>query len=206
MSLDLKNLQAQTSYFDATGRPTLQMQMFWQDAITAIKAQDAAQDSVIDALAAAVAAITAAQDAADLANAAAANAQSVADNVTSSQSLGTSYVSGATISAADAGTDATITISAHTRHYPQPDGTTVDVAVSGGSVTGLAYSTYFYVYYDDAARAGGAVTYFATVSDATAAQIGDRHVVGATSTPAALGSPTSGGSTRPPGSGSISKL
>jgi hypothetical protein len=114
-------------------------------------------------------------------------------------------VTGATITATDAGADVTITISAHTRHYPQPDGSTVDVAVSGGSLTGRAYSTTYYIYYDDPSRAGGAVTYQSTTSEATAAQIGDRHTVGGVTTPAALGAPKTGGYTRPPGPGQVGR-
>lgn len=150
-----------------------------------------------------LAATNAAQAAADAANAAAAAAQDTADNIEAAAELGDSYVSGITITATDAGANATVTISAHTRHYPQPDGTTVDVAVNGGSVTALAYSTTFFIFYDDAGRAGGAVTYQATSSESTAAQIGARHTVGAITTPAAAGADTGGAYTRPPGPGQI---
>jgi hypothetical protein len=152
------------------------------------------------------AATDAANAAAAAADAAAVAAQTTADDITSANALGNSYVTGITITATDAGADVTITISAHTRHYPQPDGTTVDVAVSGGSLTGRAYSTTYYVYYDDASRAGGAVTYQSTTSEATAAQIGDRHTVGGVETPAALGAPKTGGYTRPPGPGQIGDI
>lgn len=138
------------------------------------------------------AATAAAQAAADNANAAA----TATTNVTS---LANSYVSGLTLTASDAGTDATITISAHTRVYG--DGTSV--SVSGGSLTGLAYDTTYYIYYDQPSRAGGSVTYQSTTDATVAAQTGDRHVVGSTTTPLAAGAPIDGDPVLPPGSGTI---
>jgi hypothetical protein len=167
-----------------------------QDTIDAVIAAQAAADAANAAAAAAGAAATAA-------DAAATSAQTTADNITDANEIGTSFVSGCTITATDAGTDVTITISAHTRKYPQPDGSTVDVAVNGGSLTGRAYTTLYYVYYDDPTRAGGAVTYASTTSDTTAAQLGDRHLVGSVLTPAAAGGPTGGGTVRGPGVGSV---
>jgi hypothetical protein len=174
-------------------------------------------ETLIAGLAAAVAAVTAAQAAATAAqasaNAAAADAASAsADAATASASaqaaadqtaLANSYVSGATITATDAGADVTISISAHTRYYPQSDGTTTSVAVSAGTIIGQAYSTFYYIYYDDPARAGGTVTYVATTSDVTAAQTGDRHTVGSVTTPAALAAPSGGSPIRPPGPGQV---
>jgi hypothetical protein len=182
------------------------MQIWWQQVVEAIEAQEGRQDDAIAAIAAAQAAADAANAAAATADAAAASAQDTADDITAANALATSYVTGATITATDAGADVTITISAHTRHYPQPDGSTVDVAVSGGSLTGRAYSTTYYIYYDDPSRAGGAVTYQSTTSEATAAQIGDRHTVGGVTTPAALGAPKTGGYTRPPGPGQVGDI
>lgn len=192
MALEVPPLPQGQPIADKDGLPSLAFSVFWQQ--------------VIGGIVGAINAVAAAQAAADAANTAAANAQAVADDITDSNALGTSYVSGITITATDAGADATITISAHTRHYPQPDGTTVDVSVSGGSVTGLSYSTVYYIYYDDAARAGGAVSYQATTSDTTAAQLGDRHTVGAVETPAAAGAPTGGQGVRASGPGAIGSL
>lgn len=184
-----------------------QWQVWWDEVATATETAFEGIEASFEALEAAVAAIADAQAAADAANTAASNAQTAADtantataDIVEGDSLAKSYVSGATLSATDAGASATITISAHTRKYPQPDGTTVDVAVSGGSITGRAYSTTYYVYYDDPTRAGGAVTYLSTTSDTTAAQLGARHVVGQVVTPAALAAPTGGNAIRPPGS------
>jgi hypothetical protein len=176
-----------------------EFQIWWQQVVEAVEAEVGALEAADAANAAAVLATAAAA----AANTAATNAQTTADDITASSSLANSYVTGTPpiVSAIDAGADATITIAAHTRHYPQPDGSTVDVAVTGGSLTGLAYSTFYYIYYDDASRTGGAVTYHATTSADTAAQLGDRHTVGAVTTPAAAGPPEDGGFTRPPGSG-----
>jgi hypothetical protein len=179
-----------------------EFQIWWQEVVEAIEGEVGALEAADAANAAAAAALAAAASA----TAAAASAQTTADDITTANELASSYVTGATITATDAGADITITISAHTRHYPQPDGSTIDVAVSGGSLTGRAYSTTYYIYYDDASRAGGAVTYQSTTSEATAAQIGDRHTVGGVETPAAAGAPTGGAYTRPPGPGQIGQI
>lgn len=175
-----------------------ELQVWWQQVVEAIETQEGRQDE-------AIAAIAAAQAAAEAANTAAAVANGVATDITAASALSSSYVTGLTLTAADAGSDATITISAHTRHYPQPDGSTVDVSISGGSLTGQAYSTDYYIYYDDPSRSGGSVVYHSTTSEGTAAQIGDRHTVGAITTPAAADPPSTGSGTRPPGPGQIER-
>lgn len=172
--------------------PTLPFQQWWD---MALKKIEAAIVGIQDALTAAGIAL----DAAAAAEAAAATAQTAADSVTATAKLSSSGVSGCTITGTDVGTDVTVAISSHTRLYG--DGTSV--AVTGGNVTGLLYSTLYYIYYDDPAFAGGAVTYQATTSDATAAQTGNRHLVGSVLTPAA-GSPPEGGKlVKPPGVGGI---
>lgn len=142
---------------------------------------------------------TTANISATTANTAATAAQTTATTVTAANSLQNSYVTGATLTGTDAGANVTVTVSAHTRMY----GNGTSVAVSAGSVTALAYSTLFYIYYDDAARTGGAVTYAATTSSATAAQTGNRHLVGSVLTPAALAAPSTGKYVQPPGVGAI---
>lgn len=58
------------------------------------------------------------------------------------------------------------------------------VSVTGGVIaTGAGAGTIVRVYYDDASRAGGAVTFATTASAETAAQRGDRHSVGAVTIP-----------------------
>jgi len=108
------------------------------------------------------------------------------------------------VSASDAGASATVTIASHTRVYPVEGGIDVpDVSISGGSITGLAYSTTYFVYYDDTTLASTAPTFLATTSSATA-QVGaapGRHFVGYVTTPASGGGSTSGGGGAPPGGG-----
>lgn len=192
MALKLPRLPRDVRIVDERGYPTVGFQIWWQTFADKI-------EEAFNALADNVAAIADAQAAADNANAAAAaantaanNAQNTADAITETSELATSYVTGLTLSATDAGSNATITISAHTRHYPQPNGTTTNVAVNSGSLTALAYDTLYYIYYDDASRAGGAVTYQSTTSEGTAAQIGNRHTVGAIRTPVAAAANTGG--------------
>lgn len=103
------------------------------------------------------------------------------------------------LSAIDAGTDATIEIDVHDRVYADKT-----VEVDADTITGLAFSTLYAVYYDDGDRAGGAVTYQATTAGADAYNsptYPDRHFVGYVTTPADGGGPASGGGSGPPGSG-----
>lgn len=147
----------------------------------------AAADSAAASAATADANAVAAQASATAAAADAASAQTTANTVTVSTSLNGSYVLPTQVlTATDAGASATITIAGHTRVYA--DGT--QVAVTGGALTGLAHSSSFAIYYDQASRAGGAVTYASTADPATASPSAanpNRHYVGAVVTPAALG-------------------
>lgn len=163
-----------------------QFQIWWQQVIESVSGEFGALQTALDALAAA----NAAQSTADTANTTATTAKR-------NDKISASWTSpGSVLSAADAGSDATITIAAHTRNYG--DGTSV--SVSGATKTGKAYSTAYYVYYDDATQAGGAVSYQVTTSATTAApnKATGRHFVGKVTTPAAAAPPTTGG-TVPPG-------
>jgi hypothetical protein len=179
--------------FDPPPLPPVQpqwgaFQVWWQQVLTQLKSELGGLQTAIDALAAA----SAAQATADAAEADTAI-------VKRDDSISTSWTSPGTILAAtDAGSDATITVSAHTRKYT--DATAK--AVSGGSITGLAYSTTYTVYYDQTSRAGGAVTYHATTDPNTglANAVAGRHWCGKITTPAAGGGGTSGG-VDPPGGG-----
>lgn len=165
-------------------------QLWWQQVVDKVEAQETAQDTLL-------AQIVAAQNAAAAAAADAAAAQSTADTAEKNDKISSSWTSpGSVLTATDAGSDATITIAAHTRNYG--DGTTV--SVSGASKTGKAYSTAYYVYYNDPSLAGGAVSYQVTTSATTAApnKTSGRHFVGKVTTPAAAAPPTTGG-TVPPG-------
>lgn len=153
-----------------------------------------------DAITAANDAADSAQAAADTANTAATDAQTATDANARWLKIRNSNVTGLTINAADAGTDVTVTFSAHQRNYT--DGSSV--AVAGGSITGLPYSTDEYFFYDQASLLGGAVTYQATTNapdslttDATGA-FPDRHFLGSMTTPAAGPGTTPGGIVIPP--------
>lgn len=197
MPLNLPRLPRNVKLTDANGQPTQIFQQWWQTAAKAIEAQFGAVDAAIAAQAAADAANTAAE----AANTAAETAQDAADAVTAESNLVNSYVTGTPpiLTATDAGANVTITIAAHSRVYG--DGTTV--SVTGGNLTGLSYSTTYYIYYDQASRAGGAVTFVSTTTGNTAAQTGDRHLVGSVLTPAAAGAPVDGDYVAPPGIGSL---
>lgn len=178
-----------------TGRATDDFRLWWQRFAEQIEAEVGALEAAV----AAEAAAAVAEAAAVTATTAATTAQTAADGANSVASLTNSGVTGATITGSDAGATATATISAHTRQYG--DGTSV--AVNGGAVTALAYSTTYFIYYDQASRLGGVVTYAATTSEATAAQTGDRHLVGMVVTPAAAAPNTDGDYVRVPGVGGI---
>lgn len=202
MAIKLPRLQRAVMMTDREGKPSLEFHRWWNTFAGSI-------EDAINQLAVTVAAVAAAQAAADAANAAAAaadaaaraaqtaadTAQNAADSVAADSALANSGVTGATITGSDAGASATATVSGHTRVY----GDGVTVSVTGGAVTGLSYSTLYYIYYDQASRAGGAVTYLATTSAATAAQTGNRHLVGSVTTPAAAAPNTNGGLVQPPG-------
>lgn len=175
--------------------PTLAFHQWWQTVVKTLEGVlnqlQAAIDSIEDALeAAGIAqeAAEAAQDAADAATAAAVNVGGIVTVVNSGTDINP-------LSATDAGASATIIVATHNRVYG--DGTSV--SVTGASLTGKAYSTQYWVYYDDPSRAGGSVAYVATTIENDAAQVGNRHLVGAVLTPAALGSDTDGRYNKPPG-------
>jgi hypothetical protein len=158
--------------------PTLAFTVWFQRVLEAQRATDAAQDAVTDDLAEQLALIQATQR---------------------RDAISSSYTApSAVLTASDAGSNATITIAAHTRFY----GDETSLAVAGGSLTGLAYSTIYAVYYDDSTRADTTPTYVSTttINEAQNNYVAGRHLVGTVTTPAAAGPPTSGG-TSPPGSG-----
>jgi hypothetical protein len=168
--------------------PRLPFHQWWDVAAGQI---EEAINGIQDALLAAGIALEAAadaQDAADTAIAAAASAEASAGGATGLTSVVNSGVDANPLTATDFGAGATINIAAHNRLYP--DGSSV--AVNPGSITPRAYSTEYWVYYDDPTRVGGAVSYAATTTEADAAQAGDRHLVGKITTPAALDPDTNG--------------
>ena len=136
-------------------------------------------------------------DAITAAQAAANAAQTTANTAKTNDKISASWTSpGAILSASDAGSDATVTIAGHTRKY----GDATSAAVTGASITGLSYSTTYFIYYDDPTTAGGAVTFHATTDPNVAAYnaASGRHNCGSVTTPASGGGSTSGG-VIPPG-------
>lgn len=94
----------------------------------------------------------------------------------------------APLTAADVGSDATISIASHDVHF---DGNTL--AYNSGSITGLSFSTTYYVYVDDANKEGGTVTYIASTTATDMLGSTARYYVGEVATPADGGGDTSGG-------------
>lgn len=93
------------------------------------------------------------------------------------------------LTAVDAGATATINVAAHTVY----NGDATGIAYNVGSITGLAFSTYYLVYVDDANYAGGAVTYIATTASVNVAKALGRYFVGTVTTPADGGGSIGGG-------------
>lgn len=95
------------------------------------------------------------------------------------------------LTGSDAGSDATVTIANHTRFWNDA----TNLAVTGDSVTGLAYSTLYAVYYDDPDRDAAAPTYSATTDLKTAQSnyVMGRVFCGNITTPASGGGATTGG-------------
>lgn len=181
---DLDRLQRLVKYFNPDGTATPKMVLDWQNTMEAIEAALAGLTGQVTDLTAIVNRLAAAE-----ALAAAANdtANASANNI----SITNSYTD--PVSVLTASSDGVITIAAHTRIY----GDGVSVAVNGGSVSGFAQGAYVSVFYDDAARQGGAVSYQGTTD--LVAQSGSTHSVGQISIPYAGSPPSSGGGVSPPG-------
>ncbi len=175
---------------------TATFHQWWQEVVKNLEtAFNALETAVID-IQAAQAAATAAQSSADA-------AQSSATATAREAARISSYPNpSAVLSAADVGTDCTVTVAAHTRVYPVQGSIDVpDTAIAGGTVTGLAFSTLYYIYYDDTTLVNGSPTFQATTSAATASAgaAAGRHSVGSVTTPADGGGGTSGGGYQTPG-------
>lgn len=176
--LDLQTLQSDYPIADPNGRPTQAFQIWWQRQIEAIEAAINNNADIITQQATIIS---------DLETA-----------IRQVSIVGSFTVPSIVLTASDAGSDATIDIAAHTRRYADQS----ETAVGAGSITGLAYSTAYAVYYDDTTREDTTPTYVATTSldEAQNNYEDGRHLVGTVVTPASGGGSTSGG-TSPPGSG-----
>lgn len=135
---------------------------------------------------------SAAQSVAQTANGNASNALATAGSVARLQALMGSFITPGVLSATNTGL---INVAAHTRYYANG----ASVSVNAGSISGLALAMTYFVFYDDAGRTGGAVSYQATTNMTAAAQIGDRHVIGVVTTPVANGAVTTGRTVLAPG-------
>jgi len=181
---------------DKDGKPTLTFTRYFQSfaerielVINKIAELLGITEQLDAAIAAANAAAAEAKAAADSAQNAADTAQATTDAQKREAALQGSYIEPDSVLMAS---PTSITIAAHTRYYA--DGTSV--AVLAGTVIATASDDIDYVFYVDASRAGGGVTY--QVSTTAPVQSGDTHVVGAVTVPA-TGSTGGGRGPRPPG-------
>lgn len=173
----LPRLVRQQSYFYPDGRPTQQMQTHWQGFAERIEQRFSDIEDVLAQV--------------QQAQATAAAAQQTANETAEADSLAKSFPTPSTILSATS--DGTITISTHTRVY----GNSSTVSVNGGSLTGWTQGQFVQVYYEDAARAGGAVTYQGTTD--VIAQAGSRHIIGGVTIPLSGALPNDGWPPFPPG-------
>lgn len=180
----LDRLQRFIRYFEPSGFPTPKMVLDWQNTMEAIEAALASLTNQVGDIQAILAQIQAANDLALAAN-------QTANAASNSLTITNSYTN--PVSVLTASSDGVITIAPHTRVYG--DGTSV--SVDGGSVSGFGQGQYISVYYDDAARQGGAVVYQGSTSPV--AQAGSTHSVGQISIPLAGQPPSNGGGVSPPG-------
>lgn len=171
-----------------TDGPTMQFQALWQKNCEAVEAAFLAQGQQIDFLTTIVTGLQEAQRAAAEAN------QGVAtlNAGVSLSSSRTEPVDGLLT----ANSDGVVSISAHSRVYTTGS-TETSVAVNAGSVSGFAPGQFVRVFYNDAARVGGAVAYQGTTAEVT--QTGDTHVVGGVTIPQVGSPPATGEGTTPPG-------
>jgi hypothetical protein len=166
----LDRIMRQEKIIETGGTASGRFQLIWQRTMEAIESAFTGQQGQITDLSTIVARLEAAEAKADVAVAQSA-ATAAEDAITKS------FPSPSTI--LSAASDGTITISAHTRVYG--DGTSV--AVNAGSTSGWAQGQFVQIYYDDAGRAGGAVSYQGTTD--LIAQTGARHIIGGVAIPVA---------------------
>lgn len=169
---------------NATNSTGIGFQKLWQKNCELTEAQFASLQSQITAIA---------------------TAQATADAAAREQARIASYPNpGTVLTAADVGSDCDIVIANHTRVYPVQGSIDVpDVSITGSTLHGKAFSTRYYIYYDDTTLAVTAPTFVATTTSATS-QVGaaaGRHFVGFIDTPADGGAGTGGQGGGPPGGG-----
>jgi hypothetical protein len=184
ITLKLDRLQRQTGYFDAQGRPTAQMQLLWQRHCEALETFATRISQQVNDNSNLLAQILAA-------NALAQAANTTASQVQAATSLASSYTDPISVLSAD--NTGSITVAAHTRRYTDGSSASVDA----GSLSGFANGAYITVFYEDAGREGGAVTYQGTTQ--AVSQEGNVHIVGSVTIPQAGDPPADGTSPTAPG-------
>lgn len=175
------------------------LQVWWQQVVEAIESQEGTQDALLAQIIAAQATATAAATAAASAQTTANTANTTATAAKKTDKISGSWTSpGAVLTATDAGSNATVSVASHTRKWG--DGTTTNV--NSHNFTGKAYSTAYYVYYDDPNQNDTTPSYQITTNPNTAAHnsSANRVYVGTITTPGA-GAPDTDGGTVPPGGG-----
>lgn len=183
--INLTELQGADPIVDKEGRPSRVFLRFINGSIRSLKNGINGIQSALDAAGIATAA-------AATATAAAAAATSATAAASAEQALVNSYMDPTSVISA---TTADITVASHDRIYTTNPLTVTPV--TGATVPhAFAAATTVYVYYVDAARAGGAVTYDLSITAPT--QTGDVHVIGAVTIPAA-GTQAGGNGPRRPG-------
>ena len=188
--IKIPDFQQSRAIVDKEGRPLSDFLRAFNSAIQSLVNNANATNAALEAAGIAQAAAVVAMEAAE-------TAQGAADISANAMALANSYVEGIAVTATDAGANVTVNISAHTRVYASVPPTSV--SVNGATITGLAYATQYYFYYDQASRAGGTVTYVASLVSTDVAQVGDRHSVASVLTPVALAAPNNGNGVSPPG-------
>ena len=177
-------MQRQIGYFDQRGHPTALMQLLWQrhcEALEEFATRISQQVNDNSNLLAQILTTTRIAQA----------ARTEAVAVEATTSLAISYTDPVSVLMADSAGN--VTVAAHIRRYSNG----ASVSVNGGSVSGFASGNYVTVYYIDAGREGGAVTYQATT--AAISQEGNTHIVGSVFIPAAGEPPASGAGSSAPG-------
>lgn len=175
--MGLPNLDSRQPIVDGAGLPTLPFHIWWQEFVKS-------QNSVNTELLAQLALLT--------------GVDSSVSSILAAAEEGIIVTSGTlacSITATDLGANARISVSAHTRVYGNGD----SVVVSGGTISGLAYNTEYFIYYDQGSREGGEVPYLATTTKSVATQVNGRHLVGKVTTPTAAAPDTTGVAIEPPG-------
>lgn len=184
MPLQLPRLRNEVSLVGSDGRPNQTFMQWWNEFAKKIEDQfNNLEQVILDVQAAQATATAAAREAARIA----------------------SYPNpGSVLTSSDVGSDCDIVIANHTRVYPVQGSIDVpDVNITGATLHGKAFSTRYYIYYDDTSLSATNPTFLTTTNSATA-QVGaaaGRHFVGYIDTPADGGAGTGGQGSGPPGGG-----